>query len=179
MSDEFALLPRLTVCNGPWRGASFRLRPGLRLIGRESGVDVPLDDPKVSRRHATVELIDGRVLLADTGSTNGTWLNDRRLVGLTELRDGDRIRVGEVELRFFDPGSATTEPVNRIRYPVEAPAVPVGDGSSARGAGPVTGALGASTQPMHRPRRPRRALLLIGGCAVLVGCLALVCLALP
>lgn len=115
MWDERALLPVLTVGNGPLRGASFRLTRGLRIIGRDADVDVLLDDVKVSRRHATLTVGDGPTLLADAGSTNGTWLNDHRVSEPRELRDGDRVRIGQVELRFFDPAMATTVPV-ALRY---------------------------------------------------------------
>ena len=165
MADQVDLLPLLTVVSGPMQGASFRLRPGLRRIGRENGVDVLLDDPKVSRRHATVELVGGRVLLADSGSTNGTWLNDRRVSGLTELRDGDRIRVGHVELRFFDPGAASTDPVGAIRYRAPASLAPLAAGPPVVAAG----ALVEPTQLMGTPRRSRRMLLVVGGCVMLAG----------
>ncbi|MBE1484750.1 FHA domain-containing protein [Plantactinospora soyae] len=165
MSDELDLLPLLTVTSGPLQGASFRLRPGLRQIGREDGVDVLLDDPKVSRRHATVELVDGRVLLTDTGSTNGTWLNDRRLSGLTELHDGDRLRLGHVELRFFDPGAAATYQLTTLRYQALVPPTP----APARAPGPAVSALTAPTQLMGPPQRSRRMLLMIGGCVALAG----------
>lgn len=182
MSDDVHLMPLLTVTSGPLRGASFRLRPGLRQIGREDGVDVLLDDPKVSRRHAVVELAGGRVLLTDTGSTNGTWLNDRRVGAGTELRDGDRIRVGHVELRFFDPGSAPTEPVGTLRrLPPPAAVVPAGARSAplpGPGPGGSAAALTMPTQLVGTPRRSRRLLLLLGTAAALVGWLAWTCLAL-
>ncbi|MEO3816256.1 FHA domain-containing protein [Plantactinospora sp. B24E8] len=184
MSDDVHLMPLLTVTSGPLRGASFRLRPGLRRIGREDGVDVLLDDPKVSRRHAVVELVGGRVLLTDTGSTNGTWLNDRRVGAGTELRDGDRIRVGHVELRFFDPGSAPTEPVGTLRRLPPPAAVPAGAGArSAPPPGPPdpagsAAALTMPTQLMGTPRRSRRLLLLLGAAAALAGWLAWTYLAL-
>ncbi|MFC6022304.1 FHA domain-containing protein [Plantactinospora solaniradicis] len=188
MSDELDLLPVLTVTSGPLQGASFRLRPGVRRIGREDGVDVLLDDPKVSRRHATVELVDGRVLLTDAGSTNGTWLNNRRLSGLTELRDGDRLRLGQVELRFFDPGAAATDQLTPLRHrallpPPQTPALAPGSfpvPGSVPAAGPAVagapvpaeaaaGALTAPTQLMGTPRRSRRMLLMIGGFVALAG----------
>ncbi|MEV4760419.1 FHA domain-containing protein [Micromonospora sp. NPDC049559] len=115
-ADEHCLLPLLTVVDGPMRGASFRIRPGRRTIGRGEDADILIEDRRVSRRHATVELDGGRAVLVDAGSTNGTWLNDRRLAGAAELRDGDRLRIGSVELRFFDPGSAATDPVGTPRY---------------------------------------------------------------
>ncbi|MEO3923725.1 FHA domain-containing protein [Micromonosporaceae bacterium B7E4] len=165
MSDQLELLPILTVTSGPLRGASFRLRPGVRRIGREDGVDVLLDDPKVSRWHATVELAAGRVLLTDTGSTNGTWLNDERLSGHTELRDGDRIRLGNLELRFFDPGAAATDQLGTFRRSL-APPVPAPVPAPA----PTPRALAEPTQLMGTPaRRSRRMLLMIGGCVALAG----------
>ncbi|MBF9133470.1 FHA domain-containing protein [Plantactinospora sp. S1510] len=182
MSDELDLLPLLTVTSGPLQGASFRLRPGLRRIGREDGVDVLLDDPKVSRRHATVEHVDGRVLLADAGSTNGTWLNNRRLSGRTELRDGDRLRLGHVELRFFDPGAAVTDQLTTLSHrallpPAPAPpprpvAVPAIGADVPVPLAVAVGALTAPTQLMGTPRRSHRLLLVIGGCVALAGSMA-------
>jgi predicted component of type VI protein secretion system len=119
MWDEWDLLPLLTVVSEPLRGASYRLTPGLRTIGRGVGVDILIDDRKVSRRHAALELDDGRVLLADAGSRNGTWLNDRRVSGVVELHDGDLIRFGHVELRFCDPAAAPAELVDKPVPPPE------------------------------------------------------------
>jgi pSer/pThr/pTyr-binding forkhead associated (FHA) protein len=116
MMDELCLLPLLTVANGPLRGASFRLTTGRRTLGRGEGADIVIDDSRVSRRHAMVELTPGRVMVSDAGSTNGTWLNDRRITGEEPLRDGDRLRIGGVELRFFDPGSALTDPGATPRF---------------------------------------------------------------
>ena len=166
MSDELNLVPLLTVVSGSLRGASFRLQPGTRRIGREDGVDILIDDRKVSRRHATVELTDGRALLTDTGSTNGTWLNDQRISRVMELRDGDRIRVGNVELRFFDPSAALTDPVGAIRYSPSfpPPALRPEDEPSAKA---TAAALGAPTQMMATGRRAGRLLWFFGGGAAL------------
>ena len=62
-------------------------------IGRE-GCDVLLPDPEVSRRHAVVRVADGVASVEDVGSTNGTWLNGRRVEGRAELRAGDELRLG-------------------------------------------------------------------------------------
>jgi pSer/pThr/pTyr-binding forkhead associated (FHA) protein len=111
MMVETGLTPVLTVVNGAIRGASFPLRPGSRVIGRAATADIVLDDLHVSRRHAAVRLAAGRVSLADMGSTNGTWVNDELVLGVARLNDSDRIRIGRIELRFFDPGLALTDPV--------------------------------------------------------------------
>ena len=62
-------------------------------IGRE-GCDVLLPDPEVSRRHAIVRRLDAGLALEDLGSLNGTWINDRRIDAVTELRPGDVVRFG-------------------------------------------------------------------------------------
>ncbi len=68
------------------------------LVGRSSGCDVVLGDPTVSRRHARLTLRDGRWVLQDLGSTNGSRLNGRP-VGRCQLRPGDELCLGETRLR--------------------------------------------------------------------------------
>ncbi|RKN42002.1 FHA domain-containing protein [Micromonospora endolithica] len=111
MREHQELLPLLTVAGGPMRGLSFRLGPARLVIGRSSSVDVVVHDPHLSRRHAEVWLDPEGATLLDLGSTNGTWLNDRRITGVERLVDGDVIRLGRTDLRFFDPGLARTDPV--------------------------------------------------------------------
>jgi pSer/pThr/pTyr-binding forkhead associated (FHA) protein/Zn-dependent protease len=78
-------------------------------IGRAPGSTVRLDDPAVSRRQARISVAGGEVLLEDAGSSYGTWLDGRRLDGREPLRDGSRIRIGDLELvveRHRDEGEA-------------------------------------------------------------------------
>jgi pSer/pThr/pTyr-binding forkhead associated (FHA) protein len=70
------------------------------VIGRDYGVDVLIEDPKVSRRHATIAIAGSRARLTDLSSRNGTFCNDRRIDGSVELADGDGIQVGRVHLVF-------------------------------------------------------------------------------
>jgi pSer/pThr/pTyr-binding forkhead associated (FHA) protein len=111
MEDLPELMPLLTVVAGPMRGASFRLSTAPQVIGRSARVDIVVDDPHLSRRHASVRLTADGVTLEDLGSLNGTCLNDRWIDGPEYLCDGDVIRLGGTELRFFDPGLARTDPV--------------------------------------------------------------------
>src|SRR5207247_6341413 len=101
MSTGPAPTPQLVVANGRMRGAGFDIPDGRSEIGRQAGVAILLDDQDVSRRHAVLDRGGGRVVLADLGSTNGTWVNQRRLHPGDghdggELRDGDEARLGAV-----------------------------------------------------------------------------------
>lgn len=68
------------------------------LIGRDPHADVRFDaehDREVSTRHAEIRRVDGRFLLRDLNSTNGTFLNGSRLSGERAVRDGDHIGCGK------------------------------------------------------------------------------------
>ena len=68
-------------------------------IGRDRENDIVLDDSKVSRRHAILEVtVKGRIYLTDMGSRNGTFVNDRRIGAAFSLAPGDRILIGDATL---------------------------------------------------------------------------------
>lgn len=102
--------PQLHVVAGPDAGGVHLLHPGAIRIGRSADADVPLDDPDVSRLHCSVTVLpDGRVAVADLGSTNGTTL-DGAVVGpeRVALAPGALLRVGESTLRLtVGPAPAT------------------------------------------------------------------------
>jgi hypothetical protein len=83
--------PRLEV------GTASHALTGSTVIGRGEEADVQLTDTGVSRRHAEVRLVGDTVEVHDLGSTNGTWVNGRR-VETASLRDGDRVTVGTTDL---------------------------------------------------------------------------------
>ncbi|MFE9436858.1 FHA domain-containing protein [Streptomyces sp. NPDC006640] len=97
---------QLHVVAGPDAGGVHLLHGGQIHVGRSARADVPLDDPDVSRLHCAVTVTpDGRVSVADTGSTNGTTLDGTR-VGERPVRftEGALLRVGESALRLAPPG---------------------------------------------------------------------------
>lgn len=86
-------------------GAEFVVELGERLtIGRAPGNDLVLQDSMASRNHAEIRRMgDGRYRITDIGSSNGTWLNGRRLTVPRELENGDQIAIGGAQMRFIAP----------------------------------------------------------------------------
>jgi pSer/pThr/pTyr-binding forkhead associated (FHA) protein len=81
------------------RGRTFALTSDEITIGRAPGCHVALtDDGYVSQLHARVFARDGRFFVEDLGSTNGTYLNRKKVTGPVALRRGDRLQVGRTVL---------------------------------------------------------------------------------
>jgi pSer/pThr/pTyr-binding forkhead associated (FHA) protein len=78
-------------------------------IGRAVECGVVITSKRVSREHARIYREGRRFLLQDLNSTNGTFLNEERLLNPVELRDGDRISIGEVDFTFHDPDVTTRD----------------------------------------------------------------------
>ena len=78
---------------------TFRVTPGsIRTLGRAARADFVMDVALVSRFHCRFTASnEGGLMLEDLGSTNGTFVNDKRVERVT-LTQGDRVRVGRVEL---------------------------------------------------------------------------------
>ncbi|MCM8756462.1 MAG: diguanylate cyclase [Candidatus Omnitrophica bacterium] len=81
-------------------GKVFFINKPTMIIGREEGVDIYINDPHISRRHAQVVTNDQQITLIDLKSTNGTYVNDRS-IGEHKLSDGDRIKIGDVIMKFI------------------------------------------------------------------------------
>lgn len=65
------------------------------VMGRSPEADVMLEDPYASEFHLRLVAADGRVVLHDLGSTNGTYVNGRRVSGPLALNRGDAVQVGK------------------------------------------------------------------------------------
>jgi hypothetical protein len=104
-------LPAQPAAGLAWLKARFGRRRGVGLpeaseiaqarlvIGRSSACQLVLADDTVSRRHAELRTDDGRWLLRDLGSSNGTWVNGRRVVE-AEVRPGDLVHLGGAQIRL-------------------------------------------------------------------------------
>jgi len=92
--------PRLVVAraSGHDPGIAYDLTDGATL-GR-GDVEIQLDDPFASSRHARISRQGRTLVIEDLGSTNGTYLNDEPLTGPQPLHDGDLIRIGDCEFSY-------------------------------------------------------------------------------
>jgi pSer/pThr/pTyr-binding forkhead associated (FHA) protein len=86
--------------------ATFRLKSGaVKTVGRAPRADFILDVALVSRLHCRLTAADDQLEVLDLKSTNGTFVNDKRVEKAT-LATGDRLRVGRVELTVEKQGKA-------------------------------------------------------------------------
>jgi FHA domain len=85
--------PQLPLLGLDWTGAAVEM-----VIGRSSSCDLVLHDPNVSRRHARLFFREGKWIIVDLDSTNGTYINGRR-IGRSELLPGDLLALGTERLQ--------------------------------------------------------------------------------
>ena len=107
----------LTVLNGLHAGQTFALDGLDHIVGRGTEADLWLEDPTISRRHARLtRRPDGRFLIEDCGSTNGTFVAGRRLEGRADLQNGDRIQIGPILMLRFAITDDAEEALQRRLY---------------------------------------------------------------
>jgi len=95
-------------------------------MGRAVENEIVILDKRSSREHAVIKREGRKVILEDQGSTNGTYLNGERLLSPVQLRDGDQVRVGDIEFTFHDPeGTSVETPFPELDVNLEAAEVRV------------------------------------------------------
>jgi DNA-binding winged helix-turn-helix (wHTH) protein len=82
------------------RDREIALREGENLLGRERDAAAWIDVHSVSRHHARIVVSGDKATLEDLGSKNGTFLKGKPVTAARQLRDGDRVRIGTVEMTF-------------------------------------------------------------------------------
>ncbi len=85
------------VIEGPDSGATFSLRAGTHVLGRDAGTDITLTDPLVSKRHARIEVFSQSIRFVDLNSANGLEV-DGGVVTRVDLEDGSTVRLGDTVL---------------------------------------------------------------------------------
>ena len=135
----------------------FDLPRGATILGRSSDCHVTIEDPLVSRHHARIVLDGDRAVLYDLNSRNGVKLNGHAIKEPTELKDGDRLRIGTQELVFCRVESAPNASAKttgfhrhcarcRMPYPQEAGACPNCGATEALDEETLSGQFGAAAQ---------------------------------
>ena len=107
----------LIVISASDAGKVYAIETSLRL-GRDPTCEVSIDDPAVSRLHATVRPLTGEgapAEVVDGGSRNGTFVNGQRVRGAHPLRDGDRLQVGpHAQFRFAATDTAEEQLLRKL-----------------------------------------------------------------
>jgi pSer/pThr/pTyr-binding forkhead associated (FHA) protein len=97
----------LKFISGKYQGGEFPLKVDKQVvIGRSSELDMVLVEDMVSRKHAKITMGEGKIMIEDLGSTNGTFVNGEK-IKQARLKEGDRILIGTSILKLVNQsGSA-------------------------------------------------------------------------
>jgi hypothetical protein len=90
-------------------GQEHRLATEAIIIGRAVETDIVITSNRVSREHARIYKKGRHWYVEDLGSTNGTYLNDERVLSPADLHDGDVLMIGDVSFVFHDPDVTSRE----------------------------------------------------------------------
>lgn len=104
---------KLLVVAGPTRGATYFLHDGENVLGRGTEASVVLSSTQVSKKHCSVICNGPRAEVADTGSSNGTFVNGVQIKKRL-LQNHDRISVGPFVLEVLMPEAPMKSPINTV-----------------------------------------------------------------
>ena len=117
---------RLVVRRGPQPNHAFEVSKDVTTLGRDISNDIVINDRETSRHHLRLMLAGDALTIEDLGSTNGTFVNGKRVSGVTPLQNGDMIGLGEtVTLALERVRAPESEPPPAMEAPTPAPAPPV------------------------------------------------------
>lgn len=91
----------LEATNGSHKGQRYKLKKST-LFGRSEHCDVQLQDEKISRQHARLDIIGGALKITDMGSANGCYINNNRVTS-SYARSEDQLRLGDSEFKIIGP----------------------------------------------------------------------------
>jgi hypothetical protein len=96
-----AVVGWFVAMNGNQMGQDFRVLEGQQVLGSAADCDIILDEPSVTAHHASLRHKDGKFVLTDLDSTNGTFINEgATTIAREEIKDNDLIRLGKLSLKF-------------------------------------------------------------------------------
>ena len=102
--EAFDRPPALLVVGGELNGTLFDLEKRKTSVGRNPDNDISLEFQGISRYHLRVVYAEEEFFVEDAGSRNGTYLNNRKIIGQKELKKGDIIKIGSIALKYLPKG---------------------------------------------------------------------------
>lgn len=93
-------MPKLTLLIGRKAMQVYDLEKETILIGREDDVDIVIDNPSVSRKHAQIRKVGAGWVVEDLGSSNGTFLHGQKITSAQPVKEGDEIGFGKFSVVF-------------------------------------------------------------------------------
>lgn len=94
----------LLVVGGDLNGTIFDLEDGEVSVGRSPDCTIPLEFQGISRKHFKIVIHNDSASIQDTGSSNGTFVNNTKIQGEQELSKGDMVKIGSIALKFLPKG---------------------------------------------------------------------------
>lgn len=111
-------MPKLTLLLGRKTMQVYDLSKESIVVGRDDGVDILIDNPSVSRRHAEFRMEGGSWVVEDLGSSNGTFMGGQKIEGPRRLSIGDEIGLGKFSIVFGkEVGEAAAQAARAQRAP--------------------------------------------------------------
>ena len=108
--------PRLILQGLEGETAEYPLGEAINVLGRSTGASVRLTDREVSRKHSQIDRQGDGWILRDLGSSNGTFLNGKRILEPTRLEEGDEVMIGASKLLFrVAPAAAEAKNAEIVR----------------------------------------------------------------
>jgi predicted component of type VI protein secretion system len=110
----------LQVVRGRSASTTLKLADGVTSIGRHDDCLIRIKSSQVSRRHCELFEASDKLTIRDLGSSNGTFVNGKKVTGQQALKPGDELTVGAVTLRVAKIGQAAVAPASPISKPKAA-----------------------------------------------------------
>jgi len=92
-------LSLIVLTSGKQEGKAIEIKGPEFLVGRDPECQLRPASPLISKRHCAIVLGDGKAVVRDFGSTNGTFLNDQPVKGEAELHNDDQLKIGPLHFR--------------------------------------------------------------------------------
>ena len=112
---------RLAVRRGPQPNQAFEISKDVSTLGRDISNDIVINDRETSRHHLRIMRSGDTLTIEDLGSTNGTFVNGKRVSGVTPLQNGDMVGLGETVTLALEVYRAQDAPPEIPPSPLDQP----------------------------------------------------------